>query len=62
MVYLRGGTLSAAKEGTENFQKLIPEADLTRAVDKMGKGPSTDSSACIMGKETTHNPHEKDMK
>lgn len=40
MVSLRGGTLSAAKEGTENFQEIILEADLARGVDENGaKGP-----------------------
>lgn len=31
MVYLRGGTLSGAREGIENF-KTTPEADLKRGV------------------------------
>lgn len=39
MVCLRGGTLCAAKEGTENFQEIIPEADLARGLDEnQGKG------------------------
>lgn len=40
MVYLRGGTLSAAKKGTENFWGVTPEADPKRGVEGLGKRPS----------------------
>ena len=40
MVYLRGGTLSAAKKGTENFWGVTPDADPKRGVEGLGKRPS----------------------
>lgn len=40
MVYLSGGTLSAAKAGTEDSQEMTPEAHLHRGVEEnWAEGP-----------------------